>query len=31
MLAEATHHMMLENIREALFRAVQSFLDEGCE
>ena len=31
MLAEGTHHMMLERNREALFRAVQSFLDEGCE
>jgi pimeloyl-ACP methyl ester carboxylesterase len=31
MLAEGTHHMMLENNREALFRAVQAFLDEGCE
>jgi pimeloyl-ACP methyl ester carboxylesterase len=31
MLAEGTHHMMLERNREALFRAVQAFLDEGCE
>jgi pimeloyl-ACP methyl ester carboxylesterase len=31
MLAEGTHHMMLENNRGALFCAVQSFLDEGCE
>jgi esterase/lipase len=31
MLAESTHHMMLEKNREALFRAVQAFLDEGCE
>ena len=31
MLAEGTHHMMLEKNREALFRAVQAFLDEGCE
>jgi hypothetical protein len=31
MLAEGTHHMMLENNRGALFRAVQAFLDEGCE
>lgn len=31
MLAEGTHHMMLENNRDALFRAVQAFLDEGCE
>jgi pimeloyl-ACP methyl ester carboxylesterase len=29
MLAEGTHHMMLESNREALFRAVQSFLDEA--
>ena len=29
MLAEGTHHMMLEKNREALFRAVQAFLDEG--
>jgi pimeloyl-ACP methyl ester carboxylesterase len=31
MLAEGTHHMMLENNRKALFRAVQTFLDEGTE
>ncbi len=31
MLAEGTHHMMLEKNRVALFRAVQAFLDEGCE
>jgi len=31
MLAEGTHHMMLEKNRGALFRAVQAFLDEGCE
>ena len=31
MLAEGTHHMMLEKNREALFRAVQAFLDEGSE
>lgn len=31
MLAEGTHHMMLEKNREALFRAVQAFLDEGIE
>jgi pimeloyl-ACP methyl ester carboxylesterase len=31
MLAEGTHHMMLEKNRLALFRAVQAFLDEGCE
>jgi esterase/lipase len=31
MLAEGTHHMMLENNRMALFRAVQAFLDEGAE
>ena len=31
MLAEATHHMMLEKNRAALFRAVQAFLDEGAE
>jgi pimeloyl-ACP methyl ester carboxylesterase len=30
-LAEGTHHMMLERNRMALFRAVQTFLDEGCE
>jgi pimeloyl-ACP methyl ester carboxylesterase len=30
MLAEGTHHMMLEKNREALFRAVQAFLDEGA-
>ena len=30
MLAEGTHHMMLENNREALFRAVQAFLDEAA-
>jgi pimeloyl-ACP methyl ester carboxylesterase len=29
MLAEGTHHMMLEKNRAALFRAVQAFLDEG--
>jgi len=31
MLAEGTHHMMLEQNRLALFRAVQAFLDEGSE
>jgi hypothetical protein len=31
MLAEGTHHMMLERNRLALFRAVQAFLDEGGE
>jgi pimeloyl-ACP methyl ester carboxylesterase len=31
MLAEGTHHMMLEKNRHALFRAVQAFLDEGLE
>ncbi len=31
MLAEGTHHMMLEKNRAALFRAVQAFLDEGSE
>jgi pimeloyl-ACP methyl ester carboxylesterase len=31
MLAEGTHHMMLEKNRMALFRAVQAFLDEGAE
>ncbi len=31
MLAEGTHHMMLEQNRMALFRAVQAFLDEGTE
>lgn len=31
MLAEGTHHMMLESNRLALFRAVQAFLDEGLE
>jgi pimeloyl-ACP methyl ester carboxylesterase len=31
MLAEGTHHMMLEKNRLALFRAVQAFLDEGAE
>jgi pimeloyl-ACP methyl ester carboxylesterase len=31
MLAEGTHHMMLEQNRVALFRAVQAFLDEGTE
>jgi pimeloyl-ACP methyl ester carboxylesterase len=31
MLAEATHHMMLEKNRGALFKTVQAFLDEGCE
>ena len=30
MLAEGTHHMMLEKNREALFRAVQAFLDEAA-
>ena len=30
MLAEGTHHMMLENNREALFRTVQAFLDEAA-
>jgi pimeloyl-ACP methyl ester carboxylesterase len=29
MLAEGTHHMMLENNRAALFKAVQDYLDEG--
>ncbi len=29
MLAEGTHHMMLEKNRGALFAAVQAFLDEG--
>ena len=29
MLAEGTHHMMLEKNRTALFNAVQAFLDEG--
>jgi pimeloyl-ACP methyl ester carboxylesterase len=29
MLAEGTHHMMLENNRAALFKAVQAFLDEA--
>ena len=29
MLAEGTHHMMLERNRLALFNAVQAFLDEG--
>ncbi|MCX7313231.1 MAG: alpha/beta fold hydrolase [Alphaproteobacteria bacterium] len=29
MLAEGTHHMMLERNRAALFRAVQTFLDEA--
>lgn len=29
MLAEGTHHMMLENNRAALFKAVQEFLDEA--
>ena len=31
MLAEGTHTMMLEKNRQALFRAVQAFLDEGAE
>ena len=31
MLAEGTHHMMLENNRAALFKAVQDFLDEGSQ
>jgi pimeloyl-ACP methyl ester carboxylesterase len=31
MLAEGTHHMMLEQNRMALFRTVQDFLDEGTE
>jgi pimeloyl-ACP methyl ester carboxylesterase len=31
MLAEGTHQMMLESNRLALFRAVQTFLDEGSE
>jgi len=31
MLAEGTHHMMLEKNRLMLFRAVQAFLDEGSE
>ncbi len=30
MLAEGTHHMMLEKNRLELFRAVQAFLDEGA-
>jgi pimeloyl-ACP methyl ester carboxylesterase len=30
MLAEGTHHMMLEHNHEALFRAVQAFLDEAA-
>jgi pimeloyl-ACP methyl ester carboxylesterase len=30
-LAEGTHTMMLEHNRQALFRAVQAFLDEGAE
>jgi len=30
MLAEGTHHMMLEQNRLALFRAVQAFLDEDA-
>ena len=29
MLAEGTHHMMLEKNRQELFKAVQAFLDEG--
>ena len=29
MLAEGTHHMMLERNRLELFKAVQAFLDEG--
>jgi esterase/lipase len=31
LLAEGTHTMMLEKNRQALFRAVQAFLDEGAE
>ena len=31
MLAEGTHHMMLEKNRAALFKAVQAFLDEAHE
>jgi hypothetical protein len=31
MLAEGTHHMMLEKNRMALFHAVQAILDEGSE
>jgi esterase/lipase len=31
MLAEGTHHMMLERNRLALFKAVQAFLDEATE
>jgi pimeloyl-ACP methyl ester carboxylesterase len=31
MLAEGTHHMMLERNRMALFNTVQAFLDEGVE
>ncbi len=30
MLAEGTHHMMIERSRGALFAAVQAFLDEGA-
>ena len=30
MLAEGTHHMMLEKNRLELFKTVQAFLDEGC-
>ena len=29
MLAEGTHHMMLEKNRQALFNTVQAFLDEA--
>ena len=29
MLSEGTHHMMLEQNRLELFKAVQAFLDEG--
>ena len=31
MLAEGTHHMMLEKNRLELFKAVQAFLDEGAQ
>jgi pimeloyl-ACP methyl ester carboxylesterase len=31
LLAEGTHTMMLERNRQALFRTVQAFLDEGDE
>jgi alpha-beta hydrolase superfamily lysophospholipase len=29
LLAEGTHHMMLEKNRQELFKSVQAFLDEG--